>query len=1115
MNFEYTNAGIVFHDNQLSNIALPKDGNATLYHLEKDSVLFSLQLNGPASITIPMKPQSGFDIINIRARLINPVPGTLKILAEDSSGKMFEATCLSVSSATRGNEWKDLSCRLEDFSAAGKSPSGRQEKFNEPLQRLALRFSPSKEEPGKNVLLKLDSVSFTRQDPRGTFAYPLGNRSRMAVDREHLEMPKDTVSPNLPGTHYMAMIYECGDDAPYTWYDKTDKFILFGDNVCQLAYQDKDSKALCLAAYGPSAKFSGKYKIGTIVTDKLKMYGGELFFLDIKTTEKNLVPDSVKLFLEFTDATKLPIPVDTNMVSAGKRHSIKVELPEKFSGKKLAFLTVEFKNQDGKWGEMDLFTLSVARRKVNNRIDADQILKMPPRHNVRVEQHHGKPVIMIDNEPITGMGFANQSTCQASDEYWDNMLNKINCRTPLGRLVIPTTEDIYLLATPHIWIGPDHFDFSYLDTEMNRLSKLSPESKFILYIQLEGVKWWNYLHPRSAGVDFKRGVPDYMSPEWKKDMRDMIRQCIAHIQTQPYAEAIIGYEIWGGPSLDNNVEINDATPQALERFRTFLKNKYQTVSALRSAWKDSKVGFDNAAPQPLISGKYPYRRDAMTLLVDPSRRAYLDNYEFRSNTYQQMIIDACEAIKEATHNRALTGARTGNFIGGQWCSFDRGFPDTNYEPGIDLLLKSPYFDLFELQEPYPGRALGYDGGIGTPNIPADGAAMHNKLIIVQNDYPWGYNLNLGIDEQRKHTRRVYSHAIMSGLYPYEWCVGPSHYRLDKPGVLEEYRQIVPVFEKALQVDRSSVAETAFVCDLNYKKYLGYDSLFKGPARTVSLFDVSRYTWSRAGLPFDFLFIDQIEQARPYKLYVFFHTYELSDKNRKLIEDMVRNKGCVAIFIWADFLLDGKSADPVAMSNLIGMNIDLLPQEKSWKLKASRWFERQEKTSELYPIGDVRRFQHQGWQPSQAVPSNNTYSPSFVVKDPAANPIAYYEGTKDVAAAVKKVGKGWCIYSAAATLSPSVLRYAGKLAGCFEYTGTEDAFLANKSLIFIHSGDTHAVKLKLPEKQSLYEVYSGKELSEATEFELNVEKGQTYLFFRGSQKQWEHADKEITSGNATR
>lgn len=253
---------------------------------------------------------------------------------------------------------------------------------------------------------------------------------------------------------------------------------------------------------------------------------------------------------------------------------------------------------------------------------------------------------------------------------------------------------------------------------------------------------------------------------------------------------------------------------------------------------------------------------------------------------------------------------------------------------------------------------------------------------------------------------------------------------------------------------------------------------------------------------DHTYDDQLADARPYKLYVFFHTLELTPEKKALVENLVREKGAVAIFIWADFLMSSHGMDIAGMSETIGMDIAFTGDARHWKLKPEEWFLRQMNPSALYPLGDIDRFQHQGWQPGKPRPSDNFYAPTFKVVDTAARAIATYEGTTDVAIAVKPVGKGTSIYSAPATLSPSLLRYAGELAGCFRYIDTEDALFVNESFVFIHAGRSGNINLTLPEAGMLYEVFSGKEYPASARFTIPVGKDETYLFFRGSADEWQ-------------
>lgn len=812
------------------------------------------------------------------------------------------------------------------------------------------------------------------------------------------------------------------------------------------------------------------------------------------------VPDEVTMAIQLEGGEIIKTATPDKIVGDSKPHEIDFKLPESCKGKRLATFWVQIDGQGCGEPRLLMQRFSLLRYNlVNTRVDADTILKTPPAHDARVGMCNGAMAMMVDGKPITGMGWVSSVIQGVPEAELRDMVGGSGFKC--ARLVFSLGEQSYISPRwfPSSWRGPDHFDFSYLDTQMRRIMSANPRTRVILEVDLDGAVWWVKMHPEAAGMMADKGIPDYLSPEWVADSRDAIRQMIAHVQTSPYKDAVIGYWIFNGNTLDCNYEINDSTPRAIARFRLWLKDKYKTNAALCAAWKDASASFDTAMPERIDSKEHPkIPNDPMALIVEPaSRPRFSDSLAFRNHVYQQVIINFGKAVKEATHGKAIVGARTGNFTGNNnWDWYDA----IGEKDPIDELRLSPYFDCFEVQEPYAGRGLKGEHGTGAPILPPQGLAKTNKLIIIQNDWrphtgpDHGFGATPNVETTIQTQRRVFVNSIANGLYPYLWQMS---YHYNDPALRADYTRQEDIFERSLKSDRSTDAEVAFVYDVQYTNFLGYDPIYTAPARSHELFDFCRFTWARAGVPFDMLFLDQIEKARPYKVYVFFHTVGLTKAQRDLISRVTRRNGIVSIFVWADGLIDGDKINPNAMSELTGMKIGMSKQPRTWKMLPSEWFQKKTGAPASTLMGTLPVYEFYDTKGMDRV-----FSPSFRVNDPKATPLAYYEGSKDVGIAAKWTPKWTTVYSATANLMPSLMRYAAKTAGVFQYTDTEDACYINKSFVGIHSQSKGSVHVRLPAPSPLYDVFSDRELPSGSSFTIPVDVGKTYLYYRGSRAKWQ-------------
>jgi hypothetical protein len=789
------------------------------------------------------------------------------------------------------------------------------------------------------------------------------------------------------------------------------------------------------------------------------------------------------------------------IVCDGQKRSYDMLVPQDCDGKRLTALYVTVRSPGPGGGEFTVYRAGVYRRPVNNRIDADAILKTPPAHDVKLGEHQGAMSILIDGKPISGLGWAIMINHNVSNEQLRVMVGDSTFRCARLMMALGYSQ---LGFYPPTWLGPDRFDWSYLDEQVGRLLNANPQTKIILQVELDGALWWVRLHPEAAGVDPKGMIPDYLSEEWKRDSRDAIRQMMAHIRTSSYADAIIGYQLMNGETLDCNYEVNLSTPAALKRFARFLKDNYRTTAALRKAWNDPTVTFDTATPRLLLDPQAaPDAADPYALLFAPGKhRRIADSQDFYSWQYDQVIIDFCKAVKEAASNRVITGARAGNLLSGGWGPKDLG------AGRIRGLLQSPYFDYFDQWEPYPGRGIGFWGS-GAPIQPPQGLADFGKMVLLQNDVrphtgpDRGYGATQNAAETIVLQRRVFMNSMVLGQLPYLWQMS---YQYGVPELLPEWVNQADIFERMQHADRRTGAEIAYVVDADFAKYLGWDPLKSAPTRGFALMDYPRFLWARAGVPYDMVLLEKLAQRQDYKVYVFFLTVGLDAAQRKLIDQVVKRAGKVAIFLWADGFIDEAGLfNRRAMSKLVGMDIAAAETPRPWKMSPSPWFIEQTGVKPETPMGTLVTN-----EPCEPLADQNSYAPAFVVTDPAARALAYYEGTTDVAIAEKRHKTWSSIYCASMNLVPALVRYALRQAGGFQYTDTDDICYINNTFIGFHTKQAGKIHLRLPASSALYDVYTGNELPAAAAFDLPVEPLSTYLFYRGTKQQWQNLKAEVGS-----
>ena len=215
---------------------------------------------------------------------------------------------------------------------------------------------------------------------------------------------------------------------------------------------------------------------------------------------------------------------------------------------------------------------------------------------------------------------------------------------------------------------------------------------------------------------------------------------------------------------------------------------------------------------------------------------------------------------------------------------------------------------------------------------------------------------------------------------------------------------------------------------------------------------------------------------------------LDDSQIAMIRRVTRRPGTVSVFLWGDALIGGNGyVNSNLISRLTDMNIRVVPKERSWRMQPSQWFAKTMKVSSETPMGTLRYN-----EPCDSTADRDAYSPYYIIDDPAAKPIAYYEGTRDVGIAMKNVGKSTVIFCGTMNLVPELMRYCLNTSSAFQYTDTDNICYVNKSFVGLHTKQAGAVNVRLPRKQTLYNVYDDLELGSSDNFGINTQAFKTYM-----------------------
>lgn len=727
-----------------------------------------------------------------------------------------------------------------------------------------------------------------------------------------------------------------------------------------------------------------------------------------------------------------------------------------------------------------------------NALAADDILKTPPQHNAQLRQHNGAMTLFLDGKPITGQMWSCLTLTYVGNSYIHNVIKGLDY--PIVAIPFAVGENIRNRLFDTTWTGEDEYDWTYIDKHARRVLNVRADVKLVLMLAFDGATWWTAKYPESANTDYDRkgrcladkGIPDYLSPEWKRASREVLRQLIAHVQTSDWGRAVIGYELFNGPTMDCNFRVPYGNTRAINDFREYLTLHYRNDLELQNAWRMPSVTFQTALPQV----------DDMPegLVLEPAfHQRFLDTRQFFVHQHQQVLSDFAAIVKEATHGRSLVGARTGNLFGNY--GWNGVVARVENESFLRDYCSDPNLDFIDVQEPYPGRMLGH--GSGVPVLPPHALYKHNKAIFIQNDVRThlskanaGYGRTPNLESTIQLQRRVFANSLTYGMIPYLFQLA---FKYNQEELLAEYRVQEHIMRKALHNDRTSVAEVAMVLDPDMRLYFGSDTEHTKPSRYFTLCDFTKHVWQRGGAPIDMIFLDQIEELPPYRVYVFCHTWRFTAKQRQVIKDNVFTNGQTAVFLWSDGLIgqDGYF-DCMQQSELMGFDVQLSREPQTWTMSATEELAQRVEIETGAEVGILKRQQYDACAPDAG---EWRFTPSFDIDANRDSIILARRKDNKAGAVMRNYADYTTVYSVSGNMTVPLFKLALQTSKAFEYTGSEALLMMNRSYIAFHAYKDECIELKLPQREQLRDLFSERVFDSSTIHHMEVEKNGTYLFER--------------------
>jgi hypothetical protein len=404
---------------------------------------------------------------------------------------------------------------------------------------------------------------------------------------------------------------------------------------------------------------------------------------------------------------------------------------------------------------------------------------------------------------------------------------------------------------------------------------------------------------------------------------------------------------------------------------------------------------------------------------------------------------------------------------------------------IRKLLDCPDVDFVAGPSHYGNRRIG--SGYSSFMSLVDSVKLHNKLWYNENDFmsPLG---SRGAEDSHAETvddyievqKFCYASVVCGGVS--QWLLSFNEGWYDDPKLMSLIARQVEIDREALSWDRASTAEVAIIVD-------DTSQLHQPVANIIPDFDresVSRFLIydlpprvGRCGTAVDRLLLDDLDTARPYKVYIVLNAFALDAHKRELLKWRLHRGGAIVLWMYAPGFLDhGWTVEGIR--DLTGMRVrntrDSTPTSVTMTSGGHPLLERS--MAGVYELGNAQEI-----------------APRFWIDDPNALILGHAsQGRKPVLGI--RAFKDWTsVYLASPiTLDDRFIRELARMGGAHIYYEGPDATYIGPGLIGIHAQEPGRKTINLPYPANVRELYTQRDISKgAKSFSVEVKLYETMLF----------------------
>jgi len=740
--------------------------------------------------------------------------------------------------------------------------------------------------------------------------------------------------------------------------------------------------------------------------------------------------------------------------------------------------------------------------------------------DVEVKMHNGRPTVFIDGKPDALPGYSPGTDRAFYDKYMP-----LFYRHKMG--VYPIWIEGWGVSGENRWWAGDRVSETpffvpqptvfTLENQVEHIMRGDPGAYLIVRFYTRPPKSWSDIHQNEFTITeggTVQNTPSLASDQYWEKAAAFSGALVRYCESQSWGSQVIGYNthyleegchmpVAAGWLFDHN-------PLMVQKYRDFLRRKYGTVEKLRAAQNDSTLTFETVyVPKDRLRGAVPAVTNILYWQNAKDNQPLRDYLELTRDLFHRRFRQCGKAMEDAANRKVLIlhdalkqvmqGWNHNGFFGYGWSgvSWSPAFPEFMAGSGhmdiANLIATAPGLSGILTPHDYHARGI---GGVYEPEGAADTAVLRGKYFWAEMDTRSGPE-DIGSARDYREwaaiTWRNFATGWTRGFNSY-WMYGfyIANWFADKP-VQDVIQRQVNVIRESLNWTHKTVPGIAMILDDT--------AVLETNGSGNYLNEAVMWEWkmgmARCGVPHNiYLFEDlALDNLPKHRVYYFPNLFRVDERRLDLLKKKVFRDGNVVVWGPGSGISDGTVIGTASAAKLTGFTFEMIPANAQRRILVSNF---------THPI--TRTLGE-----DTIIGGTLPYGPVIMPTDGTELGLAWAKGGNNhIGLAIKEFGRGAvgktggnqtpgegdyaAIFTTAVPLPADLWRNIARYAGAHVYTESNDVFLADSSVVALHSLKSGKKIVALPGKRRVTDLVSGQRYSNgASEIVFDLKAPETRVF----------------------